>query len=341
MQGRRRFVSILAACGAMAPLAYLCAEARASPAATTSAWKGTAMGALASMTLVHPEPAKARALALIRQCVDEIDRLEAIFSLYRADSSLCRLNATGELQAPPHELTQLLAQALALARDSDGSFDPTVQPLCRLYADHFSRPGAARGGPDGEAIAQALRRVDFRAVEVGSDRIRLRRAGMAITLNGIAQGYVTDRIADLLRGGGFGDVLIDLGEARALGRRPGGGPWRAAIADPQRPQRTLIDLPLGETPGAFPALATSAGYGSPFGSDPRIHHLLDPHTGRSANHHASVSVGAQRAALADGLSTTLALTTPSRVDALLARYAPVQASIVDNLGRVRHVNLAR
>ena len=55
--------------------------------------------------------------------------------------------------------------------------------------------------------------------------------GMAITLNGIAQGYITDRVADLLRNEGFDQAMVDLGEWRALGSHPDGRPWRAATRE--------------------------------------------------------------------------------------------------------------
>ena len=325
MPNRRRFISIVACCAA--PLS----ASRA--AAAPSVWRGIAMGALASMTLVHPD--RARAEALIGECVTEIARLEAILSLYRADSALVRLNAAGELQAPPQELLELLSFALMLSRQTEGAFDPTVQPLYRLYAEHFARPGADARGPARTAIARVLQAVDFRAVELGTDSIRFTRPGMALTLNGIAQGYLTERIAARLRNAGFSDVLVDLGEARALGQRPGGGAWRAALADPRDPARSLLELPLGEGRGALPALATSAGYGTRFGPDPRLHHLLDPHTGGSANHWLSVSVAAPSATLADGLSTALSIVGPARAAALLARHAPVRAYVVDALGSLR------
>src|SRR5690606_12878861 len=152
-------------------------------------------------------------------------------------------------------------------------FDPTVQPLLRLYFDHFSTPGASPAGPSPRAIAGARQRVGFDDVEVRADRIRLARPGAAITLNGVAQGFVTDRVADLLLADGFGDVLVDLGEGRALGRRPDGGAWRAAVAAPDAPGRTLFELPLGSGRGQSPALATSGGHGTRFGTDPRLHHL--------------------------------------------------------------------
>ena len=217
MPSRRRFVSILGACAALAPIASsgVAALAPGSPVV----WKGVAMGALASMTLVHPD--RARAQALIRQCVLEIDRLESILSLYRRDSALCRLNDAGESSDAPQELVELLSFALALAKHSDGAFDPTVQPLYRLYADHFARAGASASGPSAHAIDDVLRSVDYTAVDIDSSRIRLRRPGMAITLNGVAQGFVTDRIAELLRRAGaapahFADRAV---QQRALPRR--------------------------------------------------------------------------------------------------------------------------
>lgn len=334
MPARRRFLSILAGCAVAAPLASGHVRAMTKRAVDpSSVWKGSAMGALASMTLVHPD--RSHAQALIERCVAEIDRLESVFSLYRPDSALVRLNAAGELRDPPLELVELLSIGLALAQRSGGAFDPTMQPLYRLYADHFATPNAAPGGPSARAIAALRPRIGYEALEVQAGRIRFRRPGMAITLNGIAQGYVTDRIADLLRAEGFADVLIDLGEARAIGHRPDGQSWRAAVTDPHDTTQALFDLALGSDAGLLPALATSAGYGTIFGPDPRIHHLLDPRTGHSANHHASVSVAAQRATLADGLSTALWMLPPARAAALLASYPSTRAWLVDTAGRVR------
>lgn len=332
MLTRRRFLSIAASCAAVGcmPAGLALAAGQVRPQETV--WKGVAMGALASMTLVHPD--RAHAQAMLGRCVAEIERLEAIFSLYRPDSALCRLNAAGVLQAPPTELLELLSFGLSLARASHGAFDPTVQPLMRLYFEHFSTPGAAPGGPPADAIEKARRRIGFADVEMDPGRIRLLRAGAGITLNGIAQGFVTDRVTELLLASGFDDVLVDLGEGRALGRRPDGRPWRAGIADPAAPGRTLFELPLGSGKGRHQALATSGGYGTRFGPDPGIHHLLDPVTGRSANHYASVSVAAPRATLADGLSTTLSILQPRHRQALLAKYPSAHAWYVDGSGRV-------
>ncbi len=327
---RRRFLAVLGASAACAGLPLARAGTRGTP--DPVAWKGTALGALASITLVHEDRAHAR--RVLDACLDELERLERVFSLYRADSALVRLNDAGELRAPPAELVELLSASLALARASSGAFDPTIQPLYRLYEAHFRAPDAAPEGPDDEAVARALRRVDHRRVEVAADRIVLGLHGMALTLNGIAQGYVTDRIADRLRGDGFAGVAIDLGEARAAGRRADGRAWAAAVVDPEEPSRTLFELAMGDAVGQVAALATSAGAGTRFGADPRVHHLFDPRTGRSANRYASVSVAAARATIADGLSTALSVVAPERARALLAAHPSARAWLLHADGTI-------
>lgn len=332
MKSRRRFLAIAAAAGAAASLPPI-ARAGAS-IASASTWKGIALGAPASITLVHPDRAHAR--TTLQACVSEIDRLESIFSLYRPQSALARLNRDGMLAQPPQELVELLSFGLALARASEGAFDPTVQPLYRLLAGHFARPGAAPAGPDARQVGRALASVGHQHVELEAGLVRLHRPGMAITLNGIAQGFITDRVGALLRRAGFDDVLVDVGEALALGRGPDGGPWRAGVADPLGRGGSLFELDIGEAPGTLPALATSAGSGTPFG-DAGLHHILDPRTGTSASHHAGVTVAAPRATLADGLSTALSVLAPDRAKALLSNWPDVRAWFVAPDGRIQRV----
>ena len=218
----------------------------------------------------------------IAACRAEITRLERIFSLYRADSALSQLNRQGRLEAPPLELVELLAFSARVSAATGGAFDVTVQPLWDLYAGHFADPAADPAGPSEAALAATLALVDWRAVEIDPARIGFRRPGMAVTLNGVAQGYITDRVADLLRGRGFDNVLVELGEIRALGRHPDGRPGRPASPIPNDPSAVLLELPLPDV-----ALATSGGYGTWFDPGHRHHHLFDPATGRSAAHHAA------------------------------------------------------
>jgi thiamine biosynthesis lipoprotein len=290
-------------------------------------WRGVALGAKATMTLYHPD--RAQAQQLIRRSLDEIARLERVFSLYRPDSALSILNQRGALAAPPPDLVRLLTEARSYAEATAGAFDVTVQPLWDLYARHFKSRTALPAGPDRRDIDRTLARIDYRAVSVDAGRIAFEKPGMAITLNGIAQGYITDRVADLLRGQGVDEVLIDLGEIRALGRHPAGRPWRAGIADPRDPDRSLKVLPLTDR-----ALATSAGAGTRFEPSGRHHHLFDPKSGRSSNLYASVSVTAPRATQADALSTAFASMSESEIAAARRQLSETAAILVHNDGTI-------
>src|SRR6185503_16682220 len=103
---------------------------------------------------------------------------------------LSRLNRDGVLDHPDPYLVEVLRAAASVSERSGGAFDATVQPLWQIYAD------AKKAGrlPDADAVREAAARVDWRNVDVSADRIRLRGAGMAVTLNGIAQGFAADRV---------------------------------------------------------------------------------------------------------------------------------------------------
>ena len=307
---RRRFVSVLAA----ATVAPLASSRSLAGRAQTFDWEGIALGAHARLCLQHPDEGAAK--SAIAVCLEEVARLEVIFSLHRSDSALARLNACGRLDAAPAELRVLLGEALMLAERSDGSFDPTIQPLWELYARHFSSPGADPQGPPRAAIEQAKARVGWRKIEIDGAAIRLREPGMAVSLNGIAQGYITDRVGDLLRERGFQHVLINMGEQLALGTKWDGESWRVGIADPAQPGKILLELPV--TRGA---IATSGGYGYHFDGAGRFSHILDPGTGAPARRWASVTVLADRAATADGLSTALTIVPAERARVLLSNGA--------------------
>jgi thiamine biosynthesis lipoprotein len=136
---------------------------------------------------------------------------------------------------------------------------------------------------------------------------------MAVTLNGIAQGYITDRVTDLLKDAGLKSVLVELGETRATGVHPDGRPWRIGIRNPEVPESLSRVIELSDA-----AIATSAGMGTAFEDTGRHHHLFDPGSGLSAAHYLSVSVRAATATAADALSTTLSALHPERIREAIA-----------------------
>ena len=178
-------------------------------------------GAVGSIALHHPD--RRIAEGIVARAVAELHRLEGLLSLYRPDSLLVELNRRGVVVTSSPEMQRLIEAALRFAELTGDAFDPTVQPLWDLHRAHFAKPGADPAGPPAAAVAQALGRV-------GPDAVVLAKRGMAMTLNGIAQGYIADEVVELLRAEGVAHTLVDLGETRALGRhspaRRGVSCWR-------------------------------------------------------------------------------------------------------------------
>lgn len=300
---RRRMISLVAAF-AGAP--------RAAFAAEPARWRGVVLGGLASLDVYGPAGLVGE---VIREAVAEARRLERIFSLYDVDSDVARLNAQGVLVAPPPELLDLLECSAWARRGTAGVFDPTVQPLWELYYRHFAQPQADPEGPSAAARAAALARVGFDKVSWSRDRIAL-ASGTKLTFNGVAQGYLSDRVALALKARGFDSCMIDMGEPRVLGAKPDGSAWRIGVGEGSGFRR--IEIRDG-------AVATTRPSAYVFGTG-KATHLFHPVAGASPSAVRSISVAAPDATTADALSTGLALHEPQRIAELIA--AIPQARIV-------------
>ena len=313
MLSRRRVITVL---GAVAGLPLLPSADEPETPSYLHRWRGTALGSPSYIMVAHPDHRGAE--NAIAECVAEIERLEKQFSLYRGDSEIARLNRDGRLEAPSCDLLALLSQCQRFYELSGGAFDVTVQPLWEVYAAHFFGSRLTPpNGPEPGAIEQALALVGWQNVDITPRCINLARQGMRLTLNGIAQGFLTDRIADILRTNGCDRVFADMGrsEIRLIGHRPDGQAWRIGLADPLTPDRVAVTLNLADR-----CISTSGGYGTKFEATGRYHHLFDTRTGTSAGHYIAVSVIAASTMVADALSTSLYVTPPERSDRLLPAF---------------------
>src|SRR5499427_7917248 len=196
---RRRVIRI---CAAAVGLPQMIAAVRATaPSAQLFGWQGEVLGALSEFTLWHTDAALAqRTIVRVR---GEIARYESIFSLYQEDSEISRLNAAGTLSRPSPELRGLVEESQRFSLLSEGTFDISVQPLWRLYEAHFWSHSDIQQDIEARARDVARELVDFRNIDIGDTHIAFARAGMGITLNSLAQGFITDSIADLVRNEGF------------------------------------------------------------------------------------------------------------------------------------------
>ena len=304
MTTRRRFLTIIAGGGAFAAMPPVIgrnlfgAPAQAGTGVGTAPrqWRGLALGADARIVLDHQN-----ADELIEDAVVEIRRLEAIFSLFNANSQLSRLNRDGALSSPAFELIELLSICSGVHARTKGAFDPTVQSLWKLYASEYS----AGRAPAKTQVNDALAQTGWRHVAFSPSEVSFRRQNVALTLNGIAQGYIADRVTGFLRRNGVRDVLVNAGEISALGHAPDGKPWQVSFAGNNQKSIALSDT----------AIATSAPMGTAFDDKKTAGHILDPRNGKPGGLWKSVSVISRSAAEADGLSTGFCLMNAAEIAA--------------------------
>lgn len=274
--------------------------------------------------------------AALDQAVAAIRKVESQMSLFDPHSALSRLNAQGQLRAPDAELVQVLQLARKAAADSSGAFDASMQPLWRLWSQ-ASEQGAL---PSQRSIDRTRARVNWRAIDASPAMVRLNQPGMALSLNGIAQGYAADRVKAILQSHGIQHALIDTGETALLGHASDGGAWTFGIEDTasKSVEHAAANVEGGSTT-APPllvadgrAIATSSDAHMAFSEDHRHHHIMDPHTGYSPTHWSSVTVLADSCALADALTKVFFMLPPARIHAEARKWS-VDVTLQDKAGR--------
>ncbi len=276
---------------------------------------GIVFGTTVSLRVLHDDARSAtQALNAAMAALRDIDRL---MSLHRSDSQLSRLNRDGRLERPDPRLVAVLQAAQATAQLTDGAFDVTVQPLWT----------AAVAQAD---MARVLPQVDWRKLELSDARVTLRESGMAVTLNGIAQGYGADVALAALKSQGITHALLDTGEFATLGKRDDGQAWTLAVRDPRDEGRLAHLLPADGR-----ALATSGDYATAFGADFSRHHIFDPKTGQSPQELASVSVLAPTGMQADALSTAFMVLGAQASLRLAARLPGVDLLCLGKRGEIQ------
>ncbi len=239
------------------------------------------------------------------EALDLVEKLEDQMTVYREHSEISRLNRTAADRdvVVERRLLELLAHAIELCDATGGAFDMTAGPLSKVWG-FYRRQGTM---PDEVELAEALRRVGSRWIEIDQQKqtVRFRQAGVEINLGGIGKGYALDRCAELMQQRGVESFLIHGGHSSVLARgsRDSGDDetagWTVGVRHPLRPERRLAEVRLRDR-----ALGTSGSGTQSFRHQGRRYgHILDPRTGQPAEGVLSATVIAQRAATADALAT--------------------------------------
>ncbi len=235
-----------------------------------------------------------------QECLDEVDRLESILTVFRPASEASLLNREAGLQpvSVGVELYELLQFCQRMHRETEGAFDITTGALSECWGFKERKPRV----PAPEVLEAARERVGFHLVSLGQDRtVSFHSRGLQINFGGVGKGYALDRGASSLRKRGIGIAMLSSGfsSVLALGDGPEGAGWLVGLRHPVFKDRRMGAVRLRSC-----GMATSGQEEQGFEVDGQHYgHILDPRTGFPAGRVASVSVIADSAARADSLST--------------------------------------
>jgi thiamine biosynthesis lipoprotein len=260
-----------------------------------------AMGTFVAMTAIHPSRDEAE--QAIGLAFEEIDRLNNMLTHFEKTSAVGSLNAAGKLDQAPQEVLELVARSLYYNRETGGAFDITVKPLIDLYKTKFAQSGQPT---DGE-IDGTLKLVGSDKLHFQSGSLQFGGSGMAITLDGIAKGYIVDKASDVLRASGVSNHLINAGgDIRTSGLAAKGKAWTVAVQDPAKSKEypDIITMKDG-------AIATSGNYEIYYDQEKLFHHIINSKTGHSPQLSSSVTVVAPTVMDADALATSVFVMEPA------------------------------
>ena len=215
------------------------------------------------------------AILTVRREVDAIDRT---CSRFRPDSELARLHegAGGWVEVDP-VLIEAIEVALRAAALTDGDVDPTVGEALLLVGYDRDFAGLDLDGPPIGALRAAPGWHTVQLDREGS-RVRIPR-GVRLDLGATAKAFAADRSARAASDATGTGVLVSLGgDIAVAGRAPRGG-WDIGLADshaaPAEPGHTVrIDA------GGLATSSTTVRRWVRGGR--RLHHVVDPSTGRPA-----------------------------------------------------------
>jgi thiamine biosynthesis lipoprotein len=287
-------------------------------------FRQTHMGSEFKLILYTTDEPTARRAS--QQAFARIAHLDATLTDYDPESELMRLcdHAGGAPVPVSEDLFRVLSRAIEMAEKTGGAFDPTVNPVVRLWR----RARRERKLPDRELLERARSLVDYRNVRLDPENrtIQLLKPGIKLDLGGIAKGFAADEALRVLKEQGIDRALVAAaGDIAVSGPPPGRDGWTIALA------------PLGPEPGSPTRSITLSNAAVSTSGDAerfveidgtRYSHIVDPRTGLGVVDRAGVTVIAPDASTTDSLATAVYILGPDRGLALVEGTTGTAARVV-------------
>jgi thiamine biosynthesis lipoprotein len=264
----------------------------------------------------------------------EIHRLEGLMTTWRDDSEISAINAAAGKSAVTvsPETLAVIEKSVWMSSRSEGVFDITFEAMHGLWK--FDQDLEVRV-PAKADVEAARKLIDWRKIKIDHDRrtVKLDRAGMRMSLGGIAKGYAVDAASHVLMADGLDAFMVQAGgDLYVRGKKPDGSRFRVGVRDPRGKDEADFFALLEVEDHAF---STAGDYERGFVKDgKRYHHIIDPRTGFPATASRSVTIWAPDAFTADAIDDAVFILGPEKGLALVESLDDTGCVIVDEHNKV-------
>ena len=265
----------------------------------------------------------------------EVKRIENLISDWIPTTQISQVNQNaGKVPIKVDlEVYELVERATKISKLTSGAFDISYASMDRIW----KFDGSMKEMPSPEAIKNSVERVGYQKIILNpkDTTIFLKKEGMKLGLGGIGQGYIADKIKDLLQKKGCIAGLVNVsGDINTWGKQPNGQNWTVGIINPMNKNKVFATFPLDdsavETSGSYEKYVTFNGK--------RYSHIIDPRTGYPASGIISVSVFSKQTELADALATGIFVLGVEVGLDLINQLNGIGCIIVDDKGKIHTSN---
>jgi thiamine biosynthesis lipoprotein len=287
------------------------------------------LGSPFEMTVVASDSIQAN--VFIDMAVGEVKRIENEISDWIPTTPISEVSRNAGIKAVkvPIEVFELVERAIKVSELTSGAFDISYASMDRIW----KFDGSMKAMPTDDAIKKSVEKIGYKNIVLDKKEhtIFLKMEGMKLGLGGIGQGYIADKIKELLVSKGCDSGLVNVsGDIFAWGKQPNGSPWTVGIVNPMNKNKIFATFPLEnsavETSGSYEKFVVFDGV--------RYSHIIDPRTGYPAKGIVSVSVFAKKTEIADALATGIFVLGVDVGLNLVNQLKGIECIIVDDKGKI-------
>lgn len=287
------------------------------------------LGSPFEITVVAQDTLKAN--VYIDIAIAEVKRIENLISDWIPTTQISEINNNAGIQPikVSDELFDLLERALKISKLTNGAFDISYASMDKIW----KFDGSMKEMPTPEAIKKSVSKIGYENIILNDKEktVFLKLSGMKLGLGGIGQGYIADKVKELLLSKGCKSGLVNVsGDINAWGKQPNGDSWKVGIVNPMNKNNVFATFPLVnsavETSGSYEKYVVFDGI--------RYSHIIDPRSGYPATGIVSVSVFAKQTEIADALATGIFVLGVDVGLDLVNQLKGIECIIVDDKGKI-------